>query len=390
MFERDVNRAGSAIRARAACGALLLLATGSAAPAQAPDPRILPAQPAYARNAACAPLRIAMPPGTHRLPGDALISPKPAEIPIGQGDTAICFAYATADMISQRVGRAVSPLDVAGKFYFADPARLEGQPDPALRAHLRAHPNHAADIAWSRNAADINPVGNPGLQPYFDKLEGGEEDAAALLYNLDGLCEERDLPSHEGYAHFTPTYAALRFGAPLRAPNQCLRRVGATVGKLRSRRADAFNDAWLARVETLCRRIPLPVPLLPVSTRVAANQLDFMAMLEAGRPPAPRDITRLLARVDYALDHGRAPTIGYSWYILQDRDPKDPDLAADHSSAVIGRRRTAGGCQYLVQDNTGEYCARMRPDIAGRCDNGRVWLREDELRRTLYSVIYLR
>ena len=391
MLERDVKRAGRAGNVRSACGALLLLlVAGSAAPAQGVDPRILPATPRYVRNAACAPVRIAMPPGTHRLPGGPLISPRPAEIPVGQGDSAICFAYATADMISQRVGRAVSPLDVAGKFYFADPARLERLSDPVLRAHLRAHPNHAADIAWSRNAADINPIGNPDRQPYFDKLEGGEEDAAALLYNLDGLCEERDLPSHEGYAHFTPTYAALRFSAPVRAPNQCFRRLGATVGKLRSHRADAFNDAWLKRVETLCRRRPLPVPLLPVSTRVAANQLDFMAMLEAGRPPAPRDITRLLARVDYALDHGRAPTIGYSWYILQDRDPKEPDLAADHSSAVIGRRRVAGRCQYLVQDNTGEYCARMRPDIARRCDNGRVWLREDELRRTLYSVIYLR
>ncbi len=390
MFERDEKRVRRAGGVRAACGGLLLLATGSAAPAQAPDPRLLPAHPGYARNAACAPVRIAMPPATHRLPGGAPISPRPAEIPVGQGDSAICFAYATADMISQRVGRAVSPLDVAGKFYFADPARLERLSNPVLRAHLRAHPNHAADIAWSRNAADINPIGNPDRQPYFDKLEGGEEDAAALLYNLDGLCEERDLPSHEGYAHFTPTYAALRFSAPVRARNQCFRRIGATVGKLRSHRADAFNDAWLKRVETLCRRRPLPVPLLPVSTRVAANQLDFMAMLEAGRPPARRDITRLLARVDYALDHGRAPTIGYSWYILQDRDPKDPDLAADHSSAVIGRRRAAGRCQYLVQDNTGEYCARMRPDIARRCDNGRVWLREDELRRTLYSVIYLR
>jgi hypothetical protein len=388
---RQTVEGGVGRRVRAACGALILsIAAGAAATAEGVDPRILPAHPAYARNPECGPVRIALPPSTHRLPGGVLISPKPTEIPVGQGDSAICFAYATADMISQRVGRAVSPLDVAGKFYFADPARLASLPDPALRAHLRAHPAYPADIAWGRNAADINPVGNPGLQPYFDKLEGGEEDAAALLYNLGGLCEERDLPSHEGYAHFLPTYAALRYGAPLRAPNQCPRRVGATVDKLRSRRADAFNDAWLRRVETLCRRLPLPVPLLPVSSRVAANQLDFMAMLEAGKPPARREIARLLARVDYALDHGRAPAIGYSWYILQDRDPKDPDLAADHSSVVIGRRKRAGTCEYLVQDNTGEYCARMRAGIRARCHNGRIWLLEGELRRTLYSVIYLR
>lgn len=143
-------------------------------------------------------------------------------------------------------------------------------------------------------------------------------------------------------------------------------------------------------MEARCRRQSLPVPLLPVSYRVAANQHEFMEMLEAGRPPSGRDVTRMLAIVDYALAHRRAPTIGYSWYILQDRDPSDPDLAADHASTVIARRRSGGACQYLVQDNTGEYCTRMRAGIRERCRNGRIWLTEDGLKRTLYSVIYLR
>lgn len=391
MTDRGINRTASAREINAACAALLLLfAVGSASSAQGFDPRILPAAPRYTRNAQCGAVQIAVPPSTHRLPGSNLISPKPADVPVGQGERAICFAYATADMISQRVGRAVSPLDVATKFYFADPTQLAAVRDPALQAHLRAHPTYLADIAWSRNAADISLDHNPGLHPYFDKLEGGEEDAAALLYNLGGLCEERDLPSHEGYAHFTSYYAALRYSSYVRAPNQCFRRVGTTADKLRSRRADAFNDAWLRQVEALCQRKPLPVPLLPVSYRVAANQLEFMEMLEEGQPPSAKDVNRMLSMVDYALDHGRAPTIGYSWYVLEERDPKDPDVAADHSSAVIARRRVGGRCQYRVQDNTGEYCARMREGIRERCDDGRVWLWEDELRRTLYSVIYLR
>ena len=367
--------------------AVLLLAPASAAAA---DPRLLPADPVHARNPGCAPVRIAMPPATHALPGGVLLSPRPADIPVGQGDSAICFAYATADMISQRVGRSVSPLDVATKFYFADPARLETLGDSRIAAHLKAHPAYRADIAWSRNAVDIAREHNPALEPYFDKLEGGEEDSAALLYNLDGLCDERDLPSHEGYAHFTRFLARQRFAAPVRAPRMCFRSTGATVDKLRSRRADAVNDAWLREVARRCRRRPAPVPLLPVSFRVAANQLEFMDLLEAGTPPSRRSVDRMLAMVDHALDNGRAPTIGYSWYILQDRDPKDPDLAADHSSTVVARRRAGGSCQYRVQDNTGEYCSRMRPGIRERCENGRIWLTEAELRATLYSVIYLR
>ncbi len=369
-------------------GPLAALLVALAGPAGAGD--LLPASPRYARSPGCPNVTIAMPPATHALPGGVRISPRPADIPVGQGESAICFAYATADMISQRVGRAVSPLDVATKFYFADPERLAALPDHRVAAHLRAHPRFREDIAWSRNAVDIDHTRNPRHEPYFDKLEGGEEDAAALLYNLDGLCDERDLPSHEGYAHHTRFFLAQRYASYVRAPNQCFRATGATVDRLRSRRADAFNAAWMRRVAALCPRRPVPVPLLPVSYRVASNQLEFMDMLEAGRPPSPPQLDRMLAMVDYALDHRRAPTIGYSWYILEARDPKDPDLAADHSSTVVGRRRIGGRCQYRVQDNTGAYCAHMRPGIRERCADGRIWLWEEELRRTLYSVIYLR
>lgn len=372
-----------------AAAALLGLALAVRAEAQA-DPRLLPPAPPYARNAACAAVAATIPFAIHTGTQDVGLSPSPADLPLNQGESAICFAYATADMISHRVGRPVSPLDVATKFYFADPARLAAIPSPALRRHLAAHPTYAADIAWSRNAAEIARDGNPGLDPYFDKIEGGEEDSAALLYNVGGLCEDRDLPSNDGYRYVAPTLRALRWRSRLTNPNMSLRALSGTVAPLRSRRADPFNAAWIAHVEARCRRTPLPVPLLPVGYRVAANQADFADMLESGRPPNGRAVGRMLSMVDYALDHGRVPTVGYSWYLLEARDPKDPDLFADHASPVIGRRRVGGVCHYRLQDNTGEYCARMRDGIRERCENGRVWVTEDELRRTLYSVTYLR
>ena len=43
---------------------------------------------------------------------------------LSQGDSAICFAYATADMISQRVQTEISALDVATKYYLTNPSRL--------------------------------------------------------------------------------------------------------------------------------------------------------------------------------------------------------------------------------------------------------------------------
>src|SRR3954452_17509623 len=162
MTDRGINRAAASRKVQAACAALVLLLTAvSASSVERPDPHILPASPRYVRNAQCDAVQITMPPSTHRLPGSNLISPKPADVPVGKGESAICFAYATADMISQRIGRAVSPLDVATKFYFADPTHLAAVRNPALQAHLRAHPTYQADIAWSRNAADISTDHNP-------------------------------------------------------------------------------------------------------------------------------------------------------------------------------------------------------------------------------------
>jgi hypothetical protein len=384
MHGRRSNRFPGAVIA--ACAAAL---AAWALPALAQvDPRILPLQASYRRNPTCAAVEARIPFDVHEGTRDVALSPSPREMPMNQGESAICFAYATADMISHRLGRQIAPLDVATKTYFADPERLAAI--PALREHLKAHPNWRADIAWSRNAAEMSNIGNPKLLPYFDKIEGGEEDTAALLYNIGGLCEDRDLPSNDGYRYVNPTLRRLRYRSRLAPRPMSFRSLAGTVPHLRHPQTDTFNAAWIAHVEARCRRVPLAVPLLPVSYRVAANQAEFVELRESGTPPSQKAITRILAMIDYALDHGRVPTIGYSWYLLEDRDPKDPDLHADHASPVIARRKVGGTCQYRIQDNTGEYCARMREGMREACENGRVWVGEGALRRTLYSVTYLR
>lgn len=369
---------------------LLLAALVLAAPARAVDTRLLPESPRYAADAPCTDVTVLAPrrrPGTHPL--DDRISPNPALSPMSQGDSAICFAYATADMISQRVGVTVSALDVATTYYFADPAGLAQNRAPALRRFLAGRPGLAEEIAESRNDTEASRERNPLRKPFFDKLEDGQEETASLLYNLRGLCPDRDLPSFDGYGQHLRTLGALRWTSRL-APKICWRALGGTVDRLRDPATDAFNAGWIAHVERRCRRRPLPVPLLPVSDAIADNQLDLMERQAKGDPALRAGGRRLMAMIDYALDHGRLPVVGYSWYVLEERNPKDPDIAADHSSPILARRRHDGRCQYHLQDNTGEYCARMRPGIRERCDLGRVWLDADELRASLYSVIYLR
>jgi hypothetical protein len=181
---------------------LLLTRSTPVLPAKRVDPHFLPTNVRYTRNAKCNAVKIHMPPSTHSAIYGNMISPKPADMPLSQGDTAICFAYATADMVSQRVGTEISALDVATKYYFGDPSRLAQSTNPDLQRHLRGMGDYRAAIAESRATTDISSEHNPGRYPYFDMLEGGEEDIAPLLYNVGGLCKDLDLPSYDGFTHF--------------------------------------------------------------------------------------------------------------------------------------------------------------------------------------------
>jgi hypothetical protein len=151
-----------------------------------------------------------------------------------------------------------------------------------------------------------------------------------------------------------------------------------------------FNDAWVRYVEQRCHRIQSPAPLLPISYRAAVDQREVVERKRAGKDISRQDKAHMFAMIDYALDHRRNPTIGYSFYLLEARAPDDPDEFADHSSMVLARKKIGGVCHYLVQDNTGEFCTSLLPNIERRCSAGRIWLNERELNETLYSVTYLR
>ena len=345
-----------------------------AARAQA-DLYILPPNPTYRRNSECA----------------TVPAPPFKRMPNSQGDSAICFAYAAADMISQRIGLAVSALDVATTFYFTDPSGLYTASDRRVRELVAGKPGLMDEIVAQRSRVDVSEEKNTLRRPYFDKLEGGEEDVAALLLNIKGVCLEQDLPSNDGYYLYTALLEILRRKARATPnPGICLRSVGATAPKLNDPIADVFNDAWVRYVEERCHRIQSPAPLLPISYRAAVDQREVVERKRAGKDISRQDKAHMFGMIDYALDHRRNPTIGYSFYLLEARAADDPDEFADHSSMVLARKKIGGVCHYLVQDNTGEFCTSLLPNIERRCSAGRIWLNERELNETLYSVTYLR
>jgi hypothetical protein len=149
---------------------LLFIISTPVLPAERVDTHFLPTNVRYTRNAKCDAVSIHMPPSTHSAIYGNMISPKRADMPLSQGDSAICFAYATADMISQRVRTEISALDVATKYYFVDPSRLAQSPNPDLQRHLRGMGDYRAAIAESRATTDVSNEHNPGRYTYIDML----------------------------------------------------------------------------------------------------------------------------------------------------------------------------------------------------------------------------
>jgi hypothetical protein len=228
------------------------------APAQAisADRALLPKNPRYRQNVACS----------------TIASPKMIEMPHSEGDFAVCFAYGSADMIAQRIGVAVSPVDLATGYFLADVDHQLRYGRPAQR-----DPAGAISIAESRRGVDVTAESNPRRTPYMDRLEGGEERFAAQIANVRGLCRESDLPSKEGFRHYVGQLFYFRVLALAATETKiCRKGLFGVPPELRDDMADAVNIAWLNYVETRCRRFKSPVPLKPVTYSIV---YDLEALL---------------------------------------------------------------------------------------------------------------
>src|ERR1700730_3482376 len=116
--------------------------------------------------------------------------------------------------------------------------------------------------------------------------EGGEEDIAALLYNVGGLCKDQDLPSYDGYTHFAAYLALLRTWMRVFPPAQYSRiGLAGAAPALLSPKTDAFNAARISLLRDSAVVDPCQCRCSP-SDRVATNQASFMRLREEGRPPS--------------------------------------------------------------------------------------------------------
>jgi hypothetical protein len=324
---------------------------------------LLPAHAHYRENAPCT----------------EIAPPVITEMPHAEGDYAVCFSYGSADMISQRIGRAVSPVDIATGFFLGEADRLLTD-----RRKLAA-------LDKMRRMIDVSSEFNPSQTPWVDRMEGGDESFAAEIAGARGLCPESDLPAVESFRDYMHELYYFRFLALAQGEEKVCRKglFGLPV-RLRNPMADAANLAWKRYVDSRCHRFRSPVPLIPVTYSFADDFETLARWKYEGWKPSAKQAGEAFARIDYALDHRRYAAIGYSYEVFEKRSPGEHEADIDHSSVIVARKKMNGACHYMVQDDAGESCISFYPKLRNRCILGRVWLSRSELLESLHSVTYLR
>ncbi|WP_374076269.1 hypothetical protein [Bdellovibrio bacteriovorus] len=310
-----------------------------------------------------------------------------------QGELSWCFAYTSADLISQRVKQRVSATDIASTFILSDPYQLESIQDPALKNYLQENPDfynrvsqHRKEAAGKYDPQNILKAG--GLTD-----TGGQEDTTIVLANAKGLCAEKNFPSTESNQNqFLKNVAKMhsRKNKAYQDQNKCplFRPQGDLTSAIVDPMSVAMVDVYETELDKKCQRKPWPVPLIPVMTKFGDTLEEYETRIKKGEITKDEGAKKLFATIDSALENGRISAIGYSAYTLM--PPEGDDKHADHSSIIAARKMIQGKCQYLIRNTWGSDCSTYYPKFRSRCEKGNVWITKEELKESLYSVTYMK
>lgn len=279
----------------------------------------------------------------------------------------------------------VSAFDLGVQFAATEIADLEESPNRAVRDYLREVPALLQVVKEARedDRATLHPekiLTEDGLYSH-----GGIEDAALLMANHRGLCEDRFFEGGED-----------GFKKHLKEIRRWVKKAELPAGISSPRDIPEASKPIFRKVlgwlEHQCgERIPLRDALIPKALYGANSLKDFLA--RSASPSYPlKDLQKALWKeVDDALDQKKVAAVGYSAFDITEQAPDETTLDGDHSSIIAARRQEKDGCHYFVRNSWGASCELYLKPWLSRCEekDGGVWVKKEDL-KTLYSVVSYR
>lgn len=313
-----------------------------------------------------------------------------------QGNTlAWCYAYTTADMITQRMGlphgHQISAADLSATFMLAQADRLSRHSSPVMQSYLAANTGIWEKIRTHRQVEAGNYTPENILRGLLDT--GGQEDTTLLLANLQDFCLEAKLPSREGFIRGLVERVRANHR---RLDREYRRRYGLPLQRLQSDSTSAIQDpisvaiadSYHRAIQRQCgKRVKFNQVFLPQTLKFSETLELYKKKVSTGEIDLGTSQAQLKEAIDKALDRGRVAAIGYDAYSIIKREPADQNPYGDHSSIIAARRKIHGVCHYYLRNSWGDDCNIYQSHLSGACENGGVWLTLSQLNDSLYSVI---
>ena len=281
-----------------------------------------------------------------------------------QGTIGWCYAYAAADLLTAKLGKKISAVDVA-----------ESYNDTQLKQRLK----HGVRRMEGRLTAENFLI------------ESGLVDKALKRSLHKGLCIEEQFHSKEAAINYT------------------YRNMIALIDSFNSKERSFILGSesiscqdQLSYVQTIFPNVTaedLRESILNPKRHSVFQRLAEKACKERIFPEkkitvnnhyyqAGENVQKFSA-IDHQLNQGNLVAVSYDFNILLNKDAHS-DITKGHTSTIVGRRPnpTDGKCEYLIRNSLGPLC-KATYDSRLKCENGNIWIPKEDLGRQSWGVTYL-
>jgi len=281
-----------------------------------------------------------------------------------QDDVGWCYAFAAADLISYKLGKKISAIDVAltyNEHKIEEYSKDYIDPDAfAKKERAKLSQLDAGGIGEALSSARSIKL---CLESEFSSEDNG---LSELRTNLDLIHDyKKQQKSCCGLDH------ALKALFPSTNLSSLLDVV----------QSSSDSDLWKNLKEKACHRVD--ASSFTVESFGRDSLIEFLV----------KGNKDLMDKLQEQLSLKNPVGASINGPILETIDRPDPPVTTfeGHAVVILGRRLDpiTGECTFLVRNSWGRSCKRYDPALIPSCENGNVWLPESILKRGLVGVSYL-
>lgn len=305
--------------------------------------------------------------------------------PTDQGDTGFCFAHTSADLISQKFGVRVSPLDIAGHYFFTNFQEIRESKNSEIQNFLKENPKFLNEWDQNRKSDPESFTKKKILSKNGIFFAGGVEDNAIFSTNAHGLCLEERVPTgKENYNyHLSAVQAYHRNRLKNKSWDQS--EIASEIGPVVEPWAKIAAHSFRYWMNSQCGDRILRT-VIPAKFSFADDFEDFQKKIKLGQLHPKKVRQEIFAKIDSELNRRNGVAIGFSLDELMKPDPRVP--GGDHSAIIAAREFREGKCWYFVRNSFGEHSSEYYPKFQKRFERGGVWILPEEV-NTIYSAVWL-